>query len=55
MAIDRVPVDPAVVAAYIERVRSGRCFICALIAGEPGYEHEQVVFDDGEHIAFLNR
>ena len=28
--------------------------MCALVDGEPGYEHE-VVFDDGEHIGFLNR
>jgi diadenosine tetraphosphate (Ap4A) HIT family hydrolase len=41
-------------SAYVRRVRSGGCFVCALIAGEPGYEHE-LVFDDGEHIAFLSR
>jgi histidine triad (HIT) family protein/ATP adenylyltransferase len=40
--------------AYIARVRSGRCFVCALVAADPGYEHE-IVFDDGEHVAFLNR
>jgi histidine triad (HIT) family protein/ATP adenylyltransferase len=40
--------------AYIARVRSGRCFVCALLAGDPSYEHE-IVFDDGEHVAFLNR
>jgi diadenosine tetraphosphate (Ap4A) HIT family hydrolase len=40
--------------AYERRVRGARCFICALIAGEPGSEHE-IVYDDGEHLAFLNR
>ncbi|MEV4233872.1 MULTISPECIES: HIT family protein [unclassified Nocardia] len=48
---DRIPFD---VAAYLTRVRSGGCFICGLVAGAPGSEHE-VVFDDGTHIAFLGR
>lgn len=48
---DRIPFD---LAAYRERVRSGGCFICDLVAGVPGSEHE-VVFDDGTHIAFLGR
>ena len=48
---DRIPFD---VAAYRERVRSGGCFICDLVAGVPGSEHE-IVFDDGTHIAFLGR
>ena len=42
------------VAAYVRRVQGSRCFVCALIGGEPGYEHE-VVVDDGDHIAFLSR
>ena len=40
--------------AYERRARSGQCFICALVAGEPGSEHE-IVYDDGEHLAFLSR
>ena len=40
--------------AYARRIRSGPCFICGLVAGRPGDAHE-VVFDDGEHIAFLSR
>ena len=55
MDVERVPWDPAVQEAYVRRVRSGPCFICALVAGESGYEHERVVFDDGDHIAFLSR
>ena len=47
----RGPLD---LEAYVRRVRSGRCFICALVAGGAEDAHE-VVFDDGEHIAFLNR
>lgn len=46
-----IPFD---VDGYVRRVRSGRCFICSLVEGESGAEHE-VVFDDGEHIAFLSR
>jgi diadenosine tetraphosphate (Ap4A) HIT family hydrolase len=42
--------------AYVRRVRTAdRCFICAIGAGEPGFEHEVVFHDDGEHIAFLSR
>src|SRR5262245_59490034 len=41
--------------AYLRRTHPCGCFICAILAGEPGYEHEEIVFDDGEHIAFLNR
>ncbi len=55
MGVERVPVDPAAREAYVKRVRTGPCFVCALIAGEPGYGYEQLVFDDGEHVAFLNR
>jgi histidine triad (HIT) family protein/ATP adenylyltransferase len=40
--------------AYERRTRTGRCFICALVSGEPGSEHE-IVYDDGEHLAFLSR
>lgn len=49
--IPRVPMD---LDAYVRRTRSGGCFICALLAGRPEDSHE-VVLDDGEHIAFLNR
>jgi len=40
--------------AYERRVRDGRCFICELVARSPGSEHE-IVYDDGEHLAFLSR
>ncbi|WP_433194042.1 HIT family protein [Nocardia sp. CA-107356] len=48
---DRVPFD---LVGYQRRVRSGPCFICDLVAGAPGSEHE-VVFDDDVHSAFLGR
>jgi diadenosine tetraphosphate (Ap4A) HIT family hydrolase len=40
--------------AYEARVKAEPCFICALVDGRPGAEHE-VLVDDGEHIAFLGR
>ncbi|GAB3896058.1 phosphotransferase [Microbispora bryophytorum] len=43
------------VAAYVRRVRSGPCFVCAVVAGDPSYVFEQVVFEDDHHIAFLDR
>jgi histidine triad (HIT) family protein/ATP adenylyltransferase len=48
---ERVPID---LSAYQERVRSGACFICGLLRGDPGADHE-ILFDDGTHVAFLNR
>ncbi|MEV6522272.1 HIT family protein [Longispora sp. NPDC051575] len=48
---ERVPFD---LAAYEEHVRSIRCFVCQFLDGDPGFEHE-LVFDDGEHVAFLGR
>ncbi|WP_433223427.1 HIT family protein [Dactylosporangium sp. CS-047395] len=48
---DRVPLD---LDAYERRVRAGRCFICAFLDGEPGFEHE-LLYDDGAHVAFLSR
>lgn len=39
---------------YEARVRTGPCFICEFLSGTEGFEHE-VVFDDGEHVGFLNR
>jgi histidine triad (HIT) family protein/ATP adenylyltransferase len=40
--------------AYERRTRSGRCFICELVAGVAGSEHE-IVYDDGQHVVFLSR
>jgi diadenosine tetraphosphate (Ap4A) HIT family hydrolase len=47
--------EPMDLAGYVERVRGRPCFICALLAGAPGFELEQVVFEDPEHVAFLDR
>jgi histidine triad (HIT) family protein/ATP adenylyltransferase len=48
---ERVPFD---LASYENRVRSGGCFVCAFLRGDPGSEHE-LLYDDGTHVAFLNR
>jgi diadenosine tetraphosphate (Ap4A) HIT family hydrolase len=49
---ERIPFD---VAAYQRRVQAGGCFICGLLAGDPGTEHEELLYDDGAHVAFLSR
>jgi diadenosine tetraphosphate (Ap4A) HIT family hydrolase len=49
--MERTPTD---LAGYEERVRSGPCFVCAFLAGDPDYAHE-TVYDDGEHVAFVGR
>lgn len=41
-------------AEYERRVRAGPCFVCAFLAGEPGYEHV-LVYEDEAHVAFLSR
>lgn len=42
------------VDAYTVRTRTGPCFVCAFLAGNPDYTHE-TVYEDGEHVAFLDR
>jgi len=49
---DRVPFD---IAAYEQRVKSGGCFVCGFLDGVPGSEHEVLLYDDGDHVAFLGR
>lgn len=40
--------------SYAERTHDGPCFVCAFLAGNPGYPHE-TVFEDADHVAFLDR
>lgn len=40
--------------AYAARSVAVDCFVCAFLCGDPGYSH-RTVFDDGEHVVFLNR
>lgn len=47
----RTPFD---LAQYHRRVSEGPCFVCALVAGHPDYQHH-IVYEDGDAIAFLAR
>jgi len=47
----RVPFDTE---QYARRSREGPCFVCAILAGHPDYDHHDV-YDDGDTIAFLSR
>ncbi len=40
--------------SYIERVTSGPCFICEILAGNPDYRHH-VIYEDETAIVFLNK
>jgi diadenosine tetraphosphate (Ap4A) HIT family hydrolase len=40
--------------SYHRRSRSGPCFICAMLAGDPDFRHH-IVYEDESTIAFLNR
>ncbi|WP_240969256.1 hypothetical protein [Streptomyces sp. HNM0575] len=51
MTGERLPMD---LKAYEARARSGVCFACAFVSGDPEFHHE-TVHEDDEHIAFLDR
>jgi diadenosine tetraphosphate (Ap4A) HIT family hydrolase len=40
--------------AYVERSRSGPCFVCAVLAGNPRYQHH-IMYEDDTAVAFLNK
>lgn len=42
------------VEEYINKTRSGPCFICEMLAGNPDYRHH-VVYEDKKIVAFLNK
>ncbi|MFF0492777.1 hypothetical protein ACFYTQ_27420 [Nocardia sp. NPDC004068] len=48
--MERIPFD---LTAYERRVRSGPCFVCAIVAGTHDSDLEQVIAEDEENIAFL--
>ncbi len=50
-AEERVPFDRE---GYERRARSGTCFVCAVVRGDPAYPGH-VIWRDEHHIAFLNR
>ncbi len=41
--------------AYHERARTGPCFVCRIVARDPGFPAHHVVYEDDDAIAFLNR
>ncbi|MBR8741195.1 HIT family protein [Nocardiopsis sp. MG754419] len=41
-------------AAYTERSRTGPCFVCAFLSGDPDHRHA-TVYEDDDHVAFLDR
>lgn len=41
-------------AAYAARARTGPCFVCGYVNGNPDYRHE-AVYEDEDHVAFLDR
>lgn len=41
-------------ARYIERSRSGPCFVCSYLAGDPDYAHHAIYADD-HIVAFLSK
>jgi histidine triad (HIT) family protein len=51
MSSDRRPMD---LQGYVQRTRTGPCFVCAFLSGHPDYPHE-TVYEDSAHIAFLDR
>jgi diadenosine tetraphosphate (Ap4A) HIT family hydrolase len=46
-----VPFD---IEQYARRSREGPCFVCGILADNPGYPHH-VVYEDADTIAFLSR
>ncbi len=39
--------------AYHRRARGGRCFVCAIVAGDPAFPDHPLVYEDERTIAFL--
>ncbi len=41
--------------AYHRRARTGPCFVCGILAGDPDFAGHHVVYEDKDALAFLNR
>ena len=39
--------------AYHRRTRTGPCFVCAIVAGDPAFPGHPIVYEDEKTIAFL--
>jgi diadenosine tetraphosphate (Ap4A) HIT family hydrolase len=46
--------QPFDLEAHVARSRTGPCFICEFLAGNPAYAHH-LIHDDGETVAFLSK
>ncbi|HVD34723.1 MAG TPA: HIT family protein [Rubrobacter sp.] len=39
--------------AYVRRVRTGPCFVCAILARDPAFPDHRIVYEDEDAIVFL--
>ena len=39
--------------AYVRRVRTGPCFVCAILARDPAFPDHHIVYEDEDAIVFL--
>jgi ATP adenylyltransferase len=39
--------------AYVRRVRSGPCFVCAIVVPDPAFPDHHIIYEDEEVIVFL--
>lgn len=47
--------DPFDLAAYVERVQTGPCFLCQMAAHDPPYAAHHIIYEDAQALVFLNR
>ena len=40
--------------AYIRRVRTGACFVCAIVSRNPAFSDHYIVYEDEAAIVFLS-
>src|SRR5262245_5076398 len=46
--------QPFDMSTYVQRSRSGPCFVCEMLAGNPTSRH-QIIYEDDLAVAFLNK
>jgi diadenosine tetraphosphate (Ap4A) HIT family hydrolase len=51
----RKPVGASMVKAYTERTQTGPCFICEMMAHNPAYDLDHIIYEDEIAFVFLNR
>lgn len=55
MVSDTYPRKRVDLAAYIERSRTGPCFVCRIVAGTDARRDEHLIYRDDFAVAFLNQ